>query len=85
MEEENVNYNISDNAELKQHVEVWESLLEEKKEVMNRIKEHRSLVKGEGYDTKIVAKVIRLRAMSKDARDEEQSMTEVYMAALGEE
>lgn len=85
MTEENVNYNISDNEELKQHVEVWESLLEEKKEVMNRIKEHRNLVKGEGYDTKIVAKVIRLRAMSKDARDEEQSMTEVYMAALGEE
>ena len=81
----NVDYNIETNEALKQHVEVWESLIAEKKEAQDRIKEHRAVVKADGYDTKIVAKVIRLRAMSKEARDEEQALTETYMAALAED
>ena len=82
---EEKSYDVGNNDELKQHVEVWESLIAEKKEVGDRIKEHRALVKSAGYDAKIVGKVIKLRAMSKDARDEEDSITQLYMEALGEE
>ena len=40
--------------------------------------------KGEGYDTKILRKVIRIRKMSRDARAEEEALLDTYLSALGE-
>jgi uncharacterized protein (UPF0335 family) len=39
--------------------------------------------KGEGYDPKIMKKVVRLRKMARDARMQEESLLEVYKAAVG--
>lgn len=52
------------------------------------LKEERSDIfseaKGDGFDTKIIRKIVRLRKMSKDARSEEEALLETYLAALGE-
>ena len=45
-------------------------------------KEIFSEAKGEGFDTKIIRKVIARRAMDKVKRDEEMSLIELYEAAL---
>ena len=41
-----------------------------------------SEAKGEGFDTKILRKVIRLRAMDAGARSEELAMIDLYMSAI---
>ena len=39
--------------------------------------------KAVGYDTKIMRQVIRLRAMKPDERSEQETILEMYKAALG--
>ena len=39
--------------------------------------------KGEGFDTKIMRKVIRLRKMDKVKRDEEEALIDLYLSAIG--
>jgi uncharacterized protein (UPF0335 family) len=70
-------------AELRQYIERIETLEEDKKFVMDDIKTVYSEAKGQGYDTKIVKQIIRLRRMEKDARDEEEALLDTYKAALG--
>jgi uncharacterized protein (UPF0335 family) len=70
-------------AELRQYIERIERLEEEKKEKSDDIKCVFSEAKGQGYDTKIVKQIIRLRRMEKDARDEEEALLDTYKAALG--
>ncbi len=70
-------------AELRQYIERIERLEEEKKSVMDDIKSVYSEAKGQGYETKIVKQIIRLRRMEKDARDEEEALLDTYKAALG--
>jgi uncharacterized protein (UPF0335 family) len=70
-------------AELRQYIERIETLEEDKKFVMDDIKSVYSEAKGQGYDTKIVKQIIRLRRMEKDARDEEEALLDTYKAALG--
>ena len=41
-----------------------------------------SEAKGEGFDTKILHKVIRLRAMDPTVRSEEESLIDLYMSAV---
>ena len=40
--------------------------------------------KGEGYDVKILRKVIRIRKQDKAKRQEEDAILDLYMSALGE-
>jgi uncharacterized protein (UPF0335 family) len=69
--------------QLRLFIERIERLEEEKKGIMDDIKDVYSEVKGEGYDTKIVKQIVRLRKMEKDARDEADALLETYRAALG--
>jgi uncharacterized protein (UPF0335 family) len=70
-------------AELRQYIERIERLEEEKKGTADDIKDVYSEAKGQGYETKIVKQIIRLRRMEKDARDEEEALLDTYKAALG--
>ena len=70
-------------AELRQYIERIETLEEDKKFVMDDIRSVYSEAKGQGYDTKIVKQIIRLRRMEKDARDEEEALLDTYKSALG--
>ncbi|WOI52567.1 DUF2312 domain-containing protein [Parvularcula sp. LCG005] len=69
---------------LRLFIERVERLEEDKKAVMEDIKEVYAEAKGEGYDTKIMRQVIRLRKMERHERQEMEAILELYLAALGE-
>ncbi len=61
-----------------EHVEEEiKGLNEDKKEIFDE-------AKGEGYDVKILRKVIRIRKQDKAKRQEEDAILDLYMSALGE-
>jgi uncharacterized protein (UPF0335 family) len=65
-------------------VERIERLEEEKKEVADQIKDVYAEAKAMGYDPKILRQVVRLRKQDRDERQEQESLLETYMIALGE-
>lgn len=65
-------------------IERIERLEEDKKAIMEDIKEVYGEAKGEGYDTKIIRQVIRLRKMEAHDRQEQEALLDLYLAALGE-
>lgn len=65
-------------------IERVETLEEEKKEVADQIKEVYGEAKGEGYDTKIMRQIIRLRKMDSADRQEQEALLDLYLSALGE-
>ena len=68
---------------LKSFIERIERLEEEKRALANDIKEVYAEAKGNGFDTKIMRQVIRLRRMDKDDLDEQDALIDVYKRALG--
>ena len=56
---------------------------EEKKGVGDDIRDTYNEAKAQGYDTKIMRQVIKLRKMSRDDRMEMEAVLDVYKAALG--
>jgi len=69
--------------ELRLFVERVERLEEEKKGIVDDIKEVMSEMKGRGYDTKMVRKLIAIRKKKKGEYEEEQMVLDTYLAALG--
>lgn len=65
-------------------IERLERLEEDKQAVLTDMKEVFSEAKGEGYDVKILRKVIRLRKQDKAKRQEEDAILDLYLSALGE-
>jgi uncharacterized protein (UPF0335 family) len=70
-------------GQLKSIVERIERLEEEKKTIAADIKEVYAEAKGNGFDTKILRKVISLRKKDANEREEEESMLDLYLQALG--
>ena len=70
-------------GQLRTIVERIERLEEEKKTIAADIKEVYAEAKGNGFDTKILRKVISLRKKEASEREEEQSMLDLYLQALG--
>jgi uncharacterized protein (UPF0335 family) len=70
-------------GQLKSLVERIERLEEEKSKIASDIKEVYAEAKSAGFDTTILRKVISLRKKEAAEREEEQSLLEVYMGALG--
>lgn len=70
-------------GQLRSLVERIERLEEEKKTIAADIKEVYAEAKGHGFDTKILRKVISLRKKEAAEREEEQSMLDLYLSALG--
>ncbi len=69
-------------GQLKSVIERVERLEEEKKEVMEQIKEVYGEAKANGFDVKILRKIVALRRKSPDERSEEEAVLETYLAAL---
>ncbi len=69
--------------QLRLFIERIERLEEEKRGLTDDIKDVYAEAKGNGYDTKTMRAVIRLRAMEKHHREEAEMMLETYLAALG--
>ena len=70
-------------GQLRAFVERIERLEEEKKALSGDIKEVYAEAKGNGFDTKILRKVISVRKLEDAERQEQESLLELYMAALG--
>ena len=75
--------NTAAQTRLKTIIERIERLEEDKAAVMNDIKEVFAEAKGEGFDVKILRKVVRLRKQDKAKRQEEEAILDLYLAALG--
>lgn len=69
---------------LRSLVERIENLERDKQDVMSDIKEVFAEAKGEGYDVKILRKVIRIRKQDKAKRQEEEAILDLYLSALGD-
>ena len=68
---------------LRAYVERIERLEEEKKAMAADIREIYSEAKGNGYDPKIMRKLIALRKMDQSDRQEEEELLDVYRRAIG--
>ena len=70
-------------GQLKSIVERIERLEEEKKTIAGDIKEVYAEAKANGFDTKILRKVVRLRKQDKAKRLEEEALIDLYLSAIG--
>lgn len=70
-------------GQLKSLIERIERLEEEKAALTTDIGEVYNEAKGHGFDTKIMRKVVALRKLDKADRQEQESILDLYLAALG--
>ncbi len=75
--------NTSAQGKLKSLIERIERLEEDKAVVSNDLKEVYLETKGEGFDVKIVRKIVRLRKQDKAKRQEEEALIDLYLSAIG--
>jgi uncharacterized protein (UPF0335 family) len=75
--------NSTAQGKLKSLVERIERLEEDKATVANDLKEVYAEAKGEGFDTKILRKVVRLRKQDSAKRQEEETLVDLYISAIG--
>ncbi|MEL6376259.1 MAG: DUF2312 domain-containing protein [Pseudomonadota bacterium] len=69
--------------ELRQFIERFERLEQEKQDVAEQQKEVMAEAKARGYDTKVMRRLISLRRRDKDDVAEEEAVLELYKEALG--
>ena len=70
--------------QLKSIVERIERLEEEKKTIQDDIKEVYAEAKGNGYDVKILRKVVAIRKRDADERAQEEAILDLYLQAVGD-
>lgn len=71
-------------GQLRSIVERIERLDTEKAEVAEQIKEVLAEAKGNGFDAKILRKIVALRKQDRAKRMEEEAILDLYMQAIGE-
>ena len=70
-------------SQLRSFIERIERLEGEKKTISDDIKEVYAELKGNGFDSKAVREIIRLRKKEDHERQEEEAMVQLYKNALG--
>jgi uncharacterized protein (UPF0335 family) len=68
---------------LRAFIERIERLEEEKKALAGDIKDVYGEAKANGFDIKIMRKIVSLRKQDRDSRIEEETILDLYLAALG--
>ncbi len=69
--------------QLRQLIEQIERLEEEKKALAGDVRDKFLEAKALGFDVKVMRQVLRLRKKSKTERQEEETVLDVYLHALG--
>ena len=64
-------------------IERIERLEEEKKGISDDIKEVYAEAKGNGFDAKVLRKVVSIRKQDKNEREEQEAILDLYLTALG--
>lgn len=72
-------------AQLRSIIERVERLEEEKKGLADDIRDIFAEAKGQGFDIKIIRQIIKLRKMDQSDRQEQETLLDLYKAALGME
>ena len=70
-------------GQLRSFIERIERLEEEKKGISDDIRDVFAEAKGNGFDTKVMRQVIRLRKKEPAERQEEEAILDLYLHALG--
>lgn len=76
--------NATAQGRLRSIIERVERLEDDRAAVLADIKEVLAEAKGEGYDTKIIRQVVKIRRMDKAKRQEAEAILDLYLTALGE-
>ena len=71
-------------SQLRSIIERIERLEVEKAEIADQVKEVKAEAKGNGFDVKIINKVVRLRKQDRAKRNEEAALLDVYLTAIGD-
>ena len=71
-------------GQIRSIIERIERLAEEQAELAEQLKEVFAEAKGNGFDVKILRKVVRIRKQDRAKRQEEEAITDLYLSALGE-
>ena len=75
--------NSTAQGQLKSIIERIERLEVEKAEISEQIKEVYNEAKGNGFDVKILRKVVRILKQDRAKRQEEDAILDLYLAAVG--
>jgi len=75
--------NSSAQGQLKSIIERIERLELDKASVMEDLKSVYAEAKGNGFDTKVLRKVVRLRKQDTAKRQEEEALLDLYLSAIG--
>jgi len=71
-------------SRLRSIIERLERLDEDREAIMADMKEVFAEAKGEGYDVKVLRKVLKVRKQDRAKRQEEEAILDLYLTALGE-
>ena len=63
---------------------IIERIEQEKSEIAEQIKEVFAEAKGNGFDVKVLRKVVRIRKQDRAKRLEEEAILDLYLSAIGE-
>jgi len=74
---------VSTQKRLREHIEAIERLQTEQRALGEDIAERMREAKGEGFDLKVIRRVLQIRKKSKREYDEEQAVLDTYLSALG--
>ena len=69
--------------QIRAFIERIERMEEEKKAIADDIKEIYAEAKGNGFDTKVLRQVVRIRKQDHAERLEQEALLDLYLAALG--
>ncbi|MFN3891557.1 MAG: DUF2312 domain-containing protein [Beijerinckiaceae bacterium] len=70
-------------SHLRAFIERIEKLEEEKRAIADDIKDVYAEAKGNGFDAKIIRKIVSMRRMDREKRREEEEILDLYLTALG--
>jgi len=73
----------SDINKLKQYIEKIENLEVEKSEIQEHISDVYKQAKSDGFDPKIMKKIIKIKKVRPEDRENEDMLLDTYMLALG--
>lgn len=75
--------NSTAQGQLKSIIDRVERLNVEKAEIMEQIKEVYLEAKGNGFDVKILRKVVKIKQQDRAKAQEEEAILELYLSAIG--
>lgn len=81
-DEQSVQYKVTA-GELRQFVERYERLEQEKKDIADHQKEVMAEARARGYDVRVLKKLIALRKKDPQEISEEEAILQLYREALG--